>query len=199
MQSEVIKDLEEKMECVPFGQSAFQILNFIAGKEKTPERQYRTILLQMSEKLKALKSTEFARKKTEIDIEELKEKLNSAEGFDKKRKIVEIEEKEWELKNQVKLINDAIEELNVYYSVYEKLPKDITRESFEKAEHAYWANRLIADAEAQLFSIGSIEQGTLQSLNQIGINVKRNKETNSIQYEIPKQLLIEAEKDGVKP
>ena len=44
-------NINEKMKEVPFGNSAFQIIHFTA-KHETPERSYRSILLQLDSKNK---------------------------------------------------------------------------------------------------------------------------------------------------
>ena len=93
-------------------------------------------------------------------------------------------------------IKDAVIELNTYCKICEELPKGITRESFEKNEHAYWAKRLINDANLQLSSHGRIDVGTLADLKNIGINPIRD-DKGQLAYEMPKELGLEFKKDEV--
>lgn len=186
-----IKKIIELMDNVPFGNSSFQILNFT--ENQTPERQYRNILLQLHQKINALKECEFKRKRINIDIQEIKNKLKIAEGFEKERLEIDIEEKEYHLKSQEKLIKDAMIEINIYNEVLEKLPK-FTREEFENAELGYWKDRLENDAKKELISTGTISVGTQQALEKIGINIKKNNQ-NQLCFEYSEKIkLLKEEK-----
>lgn len=77
----ILKEIEDTFFDIPFGNSHFQIENFIVNAEITPERAFRAVGLQLMDKLKALKKAKFADKRLEIDIEEIKEKLTVTHGF----------------------------------------------------------------------------------------------------------------------
>lgn len=157
---------------VPFGNSVFQIQNFTAGKE-TPQRRYRHCLLQLKQKYNALKECEFRRKRIDIDIEEIKGKLNSTKDFEKQRLEVDLEEKEYQLSNEIKLIEDCVIEVAVYKRILEDLP-EFTREEFEQAEQEYWGKRLLNDARREIISTTSISPQTVESLENIGIIIGKN-------------------------
>lgn len=169
-----ISKIKEKMKNVPFGNSIFQIEHFSRGNE-TPERAYRNCLLQLNQKIKALKECEFRRRRLDIDIQELSQKFEEAEGFEKKRIAIDIEEKKFYLNEEVKLIEDCYIEIRVYENILSQLP-DFSREDFEKAESIYWEKKLLADMQKEVSSLGYVQKDTMQSLEQIGIKVGKNEQ-----------------------
>lgn len=170
---ENIKELKEKMKNVPFGNSQFQIINFISN-QATPERTYRNVLLQLNQKLNTMQESYFRRKRKQIDIEETKNKMQSAEGFELSRFEIDLEETEYQLENEIKLIEDCIIEIKTYEKILEQLP-DVSRDEFETSERLYWEKRLIQNALAEVKAAGRVEKGTLQALNQINIDIRDNK------------------------
>lgn len=167
-----IKEMKRRMENVPFGNSQFQIVNFIANQD-SPERAYRNILLQLSQKLNAMHECSFKRRERELDIKEIDFKLETAEGIARERLLLDREKAEFYLDNEIKLINDCAIEIATYEKLLSNLP-DFSREDFEKSESEYWKTRLIKDAQLDIKSVGTITKGTMQALDQIGIEVKRN-------------------------
>jgi hypothetical protein len=164
--------IEEKMKQVPFGNSTFQILNFTA-KQESPERIYRNVLLQLDAKNKAMKECYFRRKKREIDIKEIDEKLLTATGFEKERLLISKEEAEFYLNDEIKLIEDCIIEIKTYEKIIEDLP-EFTREDFESSENIYWKKRLLKQAKFEIQSSNTISFGVIESLNKLGLDVTRN-------------------------
>ena len=153
----IIKEITDAFYDIPFGNSQFQIENFVIGGERTPERAYRAIGLAMSSKLQALKEAYYGRKKEDIDIEELEYKIKKTKNkFDKKRYAIKIEQKLSNRKSTDKLINVALAELNVLYNAFKKLPK-FTREEFEKGEYKYFEQKLSRQVLIPNDSINSLE------------------------------------------
>ena len=159
---------------VPFGKSVFQIVNFTDGKE-TPQRRYRHCLLQLNQKSNILKECEFRQKRCKIDILELKEKLKSAQGFEKQRLEINLEEKEYQLSVEIKLIEDCMIEVVIYQRILKSLPV-FTREEFEQAEQEYWEKRLLSNARREMIASGSVSPQTIESLENIGMSIGRNKD-----------------------
>lgn len=174
-----LEEIKTQFKNVPFGESVFQINKFNRGQE-TPERLYRNCLLQLDKKIRALYECKFRRRRIEVDIAELKSKLHKANSFDKQRHEIDIEEKEYQLDNEIKLIEDAFIEVETYKQILKTLPV-FTREEFEKGEGEYWKRRLLGDMKNEVFSIGHVNQDTIKSLGQIGIVVGRN-EKGQIAY-----------------
>lgn len=168
----ILKEIEKMKREVPFGNSDFQIQNFIAN-DITPERCFRNTILQLNQKIVALHESKFRRERYVIDIDEAKDSLNkdSIDVFEKRRLSVLIEEKGFYLKNEEKLIDDCIRECNIYYFVLKKLP-DIDRNKFEEAERDYWTKRITSDATKEA-ATGRFEKGTIDAIGKLGIDMKR--------------------------
>ena len=188
-----IKELEKEMLNVPFGNSAFQNQNF-GVQHNSDARKYRHCLLQIDQKLRALKTCEFRRRRLEIDLEEIKYKLNTEDlsTFDRRRLEIDFEEKEYGLNTEIKLIEDALIELHTYDVMLSKLPK-ITREEFENSEQKYWTTRLLESARHEIVSNGTVSVGILESLEQIGLKVGRNDGAQIIYQSEPINNLITEE------
>jgi hypothetical protein len=176
--------IEDRQKHIPFGNSAFQIANFILNQE-SPERAYRAALLNYDAKMKALKESQFRRRRKEIDIREIEMKLKTAEGFAQERLLIDLEEAEYGLDTEIKVIEDALVELELYKKVIESLP-EYTREDFEKSERLYWAKRLLKQANLEIKSTGTVTCGVLESLDKIGVSVGRNDKGQLI---VPDEIL----------
>jgi hypothetical protein len=139
----VIKELEDAFYDIPFENSKFQTEAFVIASNITPERAYRSIGLRMMSKLRALNEAKFGKLKQQVDLDEIEHKLAdpNLDQFERRRQ--EIKKQEMSSGNywSDKLINDAIEELNVLYKHFKTLPK-FTREQFESAEKLHFEQRL---------------------------------------------------------
>lgn len=160
------------MNDIPFGNSDFQIINFIA-REYTPERAVRKVLLQLDKKLAALKAHEFANRRRELDVKEKEEQLKKAKGTKRKRLLIDIEEIRYNQEREEKLRLDCLHEIELYNGILAKLPKT-DRESFEKAEITYWERRLLADARREYIAGGRVNKDTLESLERIGLKLVKD-------------------------
>ncbi len=171
----------ENFKNVPFGNSVFQIKHFTDGQE-TPERRYRHCLLQLHQKRATLKECEFRRRRIDIDIAELKSKIKmiNSDSFDRQRLEIDLEEKEYGLEAEIKLIEDCLTEVATFEALLKDLP-EFTREEFEGAEQIYWERRLLGDARREFISSGSVSPGVISSLENIGVAVGKN-DKNQITY-----------------
>lgn len=147
MQS-VLNEIEEASRNVPFGNSLYQIDNFIINAAYTPARAYKAIMLQLSEKIKSLKEAEYNSRKHDIDVRELKFKIAKLErnmseedSFELERMKLDLEKKTIDSKEAEKLIEDAIIEAEHLYKRFKQLPK-YTREEFEREEAEHYNARL---------------------------------------------------------
>lgn len=135
----LITEIENAFFDIPFGNTDFQCENFVIASSITPARAYRTIGLQMHSLLLNLREMKYAEKKHQIDILELEEQINdeSIGKFEKMRKQLDLEKlKQGDLWKK-KLVSDAIQQLNLYYSHFQKLPK-FTKQEFENQEALYF-------------------------------------------------------------
>jgi hypothetical protein len=140
---EVIAEIEDAFYDIPFGNTGFQTKAFVLAAGITPERTYRAVGLQMLNGLNNIRTSIYHQKKSQIDMDEKREKLNDPEIsiWEKKRIELDLEFSDTTSKYNEKLLNDSIVELNLIYSEFKKLPK-FTREQFENAEHNYFTQSL---------------------------------------------------------
>jgi len=171
---------------IPLGDSIFQIQHFIL-KDLPPGRQIRTCQLQLRKKLQAMEEYSFNRRLLEINRLEIIEKLEGVNGYEKDRLQVELDKLNYALNSEQNLIEDCLTEIAVYESVLNSLP-EMSREEFEIEERSYWTKRLLNDARREFLSMGTVSVGTLTSLENIGIEVKRD-EQGLLTYEIQKAAI----------
>lgn len=184
--SDVLKEIEDDTKNVPLGMSDFQN-RFLSTIQETPMRKKRHVLLQMRVKISALKENELLRDRSLIDIDEINYKLNKEnDPFAKRRLEVDLREKMIHLQDSEKLVEDAIQELNGFYSIYKELPM-FTREEFEKEEMDYYTKRFLNEAKAHIQEHGSIDFGTIQSLRYLGYD------SVAIQTELKSQLVSQTQ------
>jgi DNA-binding PucR family transcriptional regulator len=154
-------------------------------------------------KYTALKESDFKRRKIEIELKKLRKELEEAETvaldtFNKELKVLEIEENEYKLWIEEKLIKDAVIELKIYLEWLEKMIKDfggvLTREKFDASEPEYWKRRAIRQSERAMICSGTIDDGNIELLQQIGMDpVKVKTELLMLIESITKSHLIEEE------
>lgn len=187
----VIDEIKKEMENVPFGNSQFQIEKLNIGSQFGDARKYRQCLLEINNKLMAAEENKFREKRCEVDIEEIKAKLETeTDLFQKKRLKIDLEEKESGLRNVVKLKNDLLYEVSTYYSILKKLPK-FTREEFEKSELSHWQNTFISQAKAQINQSGAIQEGLAMSMQQLGMEPTNEQVVLKINKNIQEKSFLE--------
>jgi len=150
----VLDEINAAFEDIPFENSAFQTRAFVVAAQITPARAYRAIGLQMHSKIQAVKEHLFNQEKNKIDREEIEWKITQdfTNEFEKRRLRLELAKLNDGQAYGVKLLNDALETLNVLYDEFKKLPR-YTREQFESEERKHFSNRL----ERQLKLPGALE------------------------------------------
>jgi len=141
--NDVLTQIQDAFFDIPFENSAFQTEAFVIAAQVTPERAYRTIGLRMQSKIQAVLEAKHARAKEDIDIEELRTKIEdeNTSSFDKRRHELDIAFKLANRKWTDKLMNDAITELNLLYSKFKQFPS-YTRDDFEAGERAHFEIKL---------------------------------------------------------
>lgn len=140
----VLREIESAFFDIPFENSKFQTESFVIAGEITPERAYRSIGLRMMSKIRDITEALYNRKERQIDIDELNYKLNNKDldQFEKRRLELKLEKllsgDTW----GKKLLNDAVQELNVLYTHFKAMPR-FTREQFEAGERTHYEQRLL--------------------------------------------------------
>lgn len=154
---------------VPFGQSQFQNV-FLTDDSYTPERKLRHVLLQLDTRVRALKTAEFNRRRLEVKLRALQSVYRVARFIPWLGELVEIsiEEKEWGLEHEIKLVNDAVIEVETFAAMLEDLPQEMTRERFERSERTHWVAKLTRAAELEIMTQRVPSIGTLQALEKVG-------------------------------
>jgi hypothetical protein len=139
----VLNEIKESFYDIPFDNSKFQTEAFVISAEITPERAYRAIGLKLLSNINSLETILLGIKNKQVDLDEIEYNLQHANlnEFQKRREVLKREQIELDNEWLNKLINDAIVELDVLYSHYQKFPK-YTREQFEAAERKHYEQRL---------------------------------------------------------
>lgn len=171
--NDVLRELEEAYYDIPFENSDFQTRNFVIASQITPERAYRAIGLRIFNRIRALKEAMYERKLEDIDIEEMRAKINdpNIDEYERRRLEIKIQQKLDNRSYIDKLINDAIHECNVLYAEFKKFPK-FTREQFEAGEYRHFDTRL----QRQLHNV----VGAAESL----VNMKEDAKQLTLQLQL---------------
>lgn len=163
--------LNERFKDIPFGNSQFQVENFIINAQLTPARAYRSIGLNLSKCLQALKVAYFGYQRNLIDIAELEDKVGSVASnkYEKQRNELALEEKRSGEAHLVKLVEDAAKEASFYVKILDKFPK-YTKEQFEREESEHFKKKLklqshgITGALESLFCMRELDSDSMQKI-----------------------------------
>jgi len=168
----LLSEIQDSFLEIPFGNSDFQIANFIVNAGLTQERAFRAVCLTMREKIISLNEAYYNQKRLQVDLDELQARVNdqAADQFARRRAEIEIEYKISQQRDNEKLILDAIHEVEMLKAYWEKLPHP-TRKQFEAAEEDYFKLSLSRQVMGIDGAIGSLEnmgyvlnaQGRLQN------------------------------------
>lgn len=139
----VLEELETAFFEIPFENSDFQNKAFVLAAQQTPARAYRSLGLKMHSKVQAVKEHLFNQEKTKIDIEEKLWKIDHPDtnDFERRRLRLEILKIQNGQAWADKLLNDALHELTVLKTEFDKFPR-YTREQFEAEEPQHFDMRL---------------------------------------------------------
>jgi hypothetical protein len=170
LDSEFLKEIEEEMETVPFGNSCFLNENLTTHHETKPRRK-QFILLQIDRALEGLQAAKFARDLDAIKIKQCRKKIKWHFWANKEKLRVEIAQCEWGIHKQEKLIRDAYLVISEFYKELKKLPK-FTREEFEASEREYWEKRMARTSQLQFQSKGTIDWDIIDQLDKLGLEAR---------------------------
>lgn len=132
-----------RADAIPFGNSDYQNAVFVEAAGITPERAYRAVLLNLNERLEALRSAYYNLKREDVEIRRLEAKI-AADGvneFDREIAVIDLEEKRIQRRQTEKLVKDALHTASFWESQLQKYPA-FTREQFEAAEPDHWTFNL---------------------------------------------------------
>lgn len=179
-EQEILKAIDE----IPFGNSGYQIEKLVLS-QPSDSRNYRQALLEMWDKYKILKNAQFRRRRNLVEREQNVFLLGLEKDALKKELLqIDIEESDFNISIEDKLIKDAIIELNVYQHMFNRMKK-MNRQEFEDAEEEHHKAKAIQQSERDILTQGSISQGNLEYLANINLNpysvdleLKKVKENN---------------------
>lgn len=136
---DILQEIENAFYDVPFGNTDFQCENFIIAASITPARAYRAIGLQLQSILTSLNNLKYAERLKQIEILEVKEKINNPDTpkFERMKAEVQLDQLQTHNKWNEKLVKDQIHQANLYYKHFKSFP-NYTREQFEKEEPLYF-------------------------------------------------------------
>jgi len=168
----LLSEIQDSFLNVPFGNSDFQIANFIVNGAHTPERAFRAVCLSLRDKILSLNEAYYNQMKFQVDLDELQAKIGDpdTDKFARRRMEIDYEQKLSQQRDNEKLYIDAIHEVEVLYSFWQKLPHP-TRSDFEAAEEDYFKISLTKQVLGIDGAVGSLEnmgyvlnaQGRLQN------------------------------------
>lgn len=142
--------------------SKYQLEHFVIGQHDTPEMQYQQILVEGADLTYKIKMAEFAIKKTEIEIANLK-------LSDDPIKLIEAEEKELGLMYSKLVLESAKYEWAVLEELFKKYP-NYTYAEIEANQSEYWKQRLTRQAEIdQVQAREGITAGNVTSMLNAGL------------------------------
>ena len=193
--NDILKDISTRYFDIPFGNSKYQMNYLMEKMEVTPERAYRTILLQLNDRIMAVKANIFQLRRINIDMMELEIRMNNTGDefkFDRMRAEIDYEEKEDALAYTTKLLNDANEEIVYLYGLLQKYPK-YTREDFEKGEEDYFTIKMekqllgVTDPIAALIAMGKNKFGEFRDDSRfVSLVNKATEKLNELEYQAKK-------------
>jgi hypothetical protein len=133
--------LQDAIETIQQPRTDFEIEHFVVGARQTPGRQWAQAILELQLKLFAIQRARIEKRRAELDILGLREKLEGAIGRDAERLELDIEEKETDLVELELARLGAVREAETLLTILGKLPH-YTREQLEAEEPIYWRRRL---------------------------------------------------------
>ena len=167
-----LSEIQDSFLSIPFSNSDFQIANFIVNGAQTPERAFRAVCLSLRDKILTLNEAYYGQLKFQVDLDELQEKIGdpATDKFARRRMEIDYEQKISQQRDNEKLLIDAIQEVELLYSFWQKLPHP-TRAEFEAAEEDYFKISLTKQVLGIDGAVGSLEnmgyvlnaQGRLQN------------------------------------
>ena len=138
---QVIEQVLDLVEDVPFANSDTQNRVVIVDKEQTPCRALRHSALRIMNRLSALREYQYTKRRREIEIKILQRDMEK-EPDELKRELItlDIEHRRGDEAYERKLVKDAIREVASLWPVLQGMGK-VTRDEFEAEEIAHYAEK----------------------------------------------------------
>jgi hypothetical protein len=141
--------------------SNFQLENFVVNQHDTDEMRYQQTLIELQQLYYTIKTVSLEMKKTEIEINRLRETNDEIDAINAQIKELGLE--------QTRLVGiGAFRELDQLLKIYNSFEKKYTREEIEAAQPDYWNKRLSRQATLEAIGGTQAQAAHLDSLRQIG-------------------------------
>lgn len=138
--------------------SSIQLRAFVVGQHETPMRQMHQCLLEIAIKDRAIRRTQITR-------QQMRRKLQSNDGSQDDRALLEID-----LEETDEALLGAVRELQALVAIYKSFECEFTYEAWMAEELEYWKGRITAQARRSINATGTIGVGDQASLEQLGIS-----------------------------
>ena len=141
--------------------SNFQLQNFVVNQHDTEEMRYMQTLIELQQLYYTIKTVSLEMKKSEIEINRLRETGDEIDELDAQIKELGLE--------QTRLVGiGAFRELDTLMNVYNSFEHKYTRQEIESAQPEYWNKRLSRQATLEAIGGTQAQAAHLDSLRQIG-------------------------------
>ena len=166
---ELLPDITEKftpdillaMAEVQQSRSDFQLEKFVVNQHDTDEMRYQQCVIELQQLYYTIKTVSLEMKKSEIEINKLRETGDEVDEIDAQIKELGLE--------QTRLIGiGAFRELDMLMNIYNSFEHKYTRQEIEAAQPDYWNKRLSRQATLEAIGGTQAQAAHLDSLRQIG-------------------------------
>jgi hypothetical protein len=141
--------------------SNFQLEHFVINQHDTDEMRYTQVILELQSLYYTIKNVSLEMKKTEIEINRLRESGDEVDEIDAQIKELGLE--------QTRLVGiGAFRELEMLMNIYNSFDHKYTRQEIEDAQPNYWNKRLSRQATLEAIGGTQAQAAHLDSLRQIG-------------------------------
>jgi len=138
----------------------YQLEHFVVGAHDTPEMRFVQVCRELEALHYTIKEVALQIRKTEYEIEDLKEKGDRIS-------LVEAEIKELGLERTRLVAIGAVREYDTLTEMFDEMPK-FTREQIDGSQPDYWQSRLSRQAHLQIMA-GAANWAHLEALDQVGV------------------------------
>jgi hypothetical protein len=160
--NEKVKNLESAFAEIQQPRSNFVLEKFVVKALDTPEQQYCQCVLELQIKYDNIRRAVLNRKKVEMDIAKLQEKIDDPYAQ------IDLELRKIDLEEMDRATLGAVREFKCLYEMWETYPK-YTREQIDNAQETYWNKRLSRQANHDILAGGRVGVGNQEALMQIGV------------------------------
>lgn len=140
----------------------YELQHFVVDQHDTPQQQYAQCVLELQNKFNAVRRTLIHKRRTQIEIDELRSKKDSPLS------VCDAELKQIDLEEQDLALLGALREFQALYRIFKSFDTKFTRKELNDAQGEYWVKRLTRQANHDLLASGRVSVGNIDALRMIG-------------------------------